>query len=57
MTVKDLKNKLEEYPDDMEVYVQTYYNIFCVHAGKLNNFKTKDNKLCLEYKNPLAEDI
>lgn len=56
MTVKELKEQLNQYSDDMEVYVQTYLNIFCVSTGKLNNFKTRDNKLCLEYRNPMADD-
>lgn len=55
MTVKELKEYLNQYSDDMEVYVQTYYNMFCVCTGKLNNFKTRDNCLCLEYMNPLAK--
>ena len=55
MTVKELKEQLNQYSDDMEVYVQVYYNIFCVTTGKLNSFKTKDNKLCLEYRNPMAD--
>lgn len=55
MTVKELKEQLNQYSDDMEVYVQVYYNMFCVSTGILNNFKTKDNKLCLEYMNPLAK--
>ena len=56
MTVKELKEHLNQYSDDMEVYVQTYYNICCVGVGKLNNFKTRDNCLCLEYMNPLAKE-
>lgn len=56
MTVKELKEQLNQYSDDMEVYVQTYYNCFCVNTGKLNNFKTRDNKLCLEYRNPILEE-
>jgi hypothetical protein len=56
MTVKELKEQLNQYSDDMEVYVQVYYNIFCVTHGKLNNFKTRDNKLCLEYMNPALDE-
>ena len=55
MTVKELKEQLNQYPDDMEVYVQTYYNIFCVGTVLLNNFKTRGNCLCLEYMNPMAK--
>ena len=55
MTVKELKEHLNQYSDDMEVYVQVYYNMFCVSTGKLNNFKTRDNCLCLEYMNPMAQ--
>ena len=56
MTVKELKEQLNQYSDNMEVYVQTYLNMFCVSTGKLNSFKTRDNKLCLEYRNPMADD-
>ena len=56
MTVKELKEQLNQYSDDMEVYVQTYLNIFCVSTGKLNSFKTRDNELCLEYRNPMLEE-
>ena len=55
MTVKELKEQLNQRSDDMEVYVQVYYNLFCVSTGKLNNFKTRDNCLCLEYMNPLTK--
>jgi hypothetical protein len=55
MTVKELKEQLNQYSDDMEVYVQVYYNMFYMYNGKLNNFKTKDNKLCLEYMRPSAK--
>lgn len=55
MTVKELKEQLNKYSDDMEVYVQTYYNIFCVGTGLLNNFKTRGNCLCLEYMSSVAK--
>lgn len=52
MTVKELRKKLNSYPDDMEVSVLTAYNCFCIAEGKLNSIKATNNKLCLEYRNP-----
>lgn len=59
MTVKELREQLSSYPDDMDVSVLTAYNIFCIAEGELNSIRPdarpKNNKLYLEYRNPLEE--
>lgn len=52
MTVKELREQLNTYPDDMEVSVLTAYNCCCIAEGKLNSIKTTNNTLYLEYRNP-----
>lgn len=52
MTVGELKEKLDMYPDDMEVSVLTAYNCCCIAEGKLNSVKSRSNTLYLEYRNP-----
>ena len=52
MTVKELREQLNTYPDDMKVSVLTAYNCCCIAEGKLNSIKTTNNTLYLEYRNP-----
>lgn len=52
MTVKELREQLSAYPDDMEVSVLTAYNCCCIAEGKLNSVKSRGNTLYLEYRNP-----
>ena len=52
MTVKELREQLNSYPDDVEVSVLTAYNCCCIAEGKLNSVTSRGNTLYLEYRNP-----